>query len=124
MLRYAKGGLWDIRRAYSLAFAKKKTGETVATAVDVALADTGLDALAQVRNVIVHKAGVADAEYETNRKTLPSVPQVEEGKLIPLDGRTVQTLINPVIASCQQLFAAVDEWLADGLSPPGYGAGI
>ncbi len=109
--------LWEIRRAYSLAFYHKLVGKKVTDAVDTALADNALDALSQVRNIIVHKAGVADADYEMHRTTLPTMPQVAEGQPVRLDGEIVKGLMNPVIACCVKLVTSIDAWL-DGESVP------
>jgi hypothetical protein len=116
--------LWDIRRAYSLAFDGKGALKALTARVDAALADNALDALAQVRNVIVHKAGIADAFYERNSATLPAMPQAKEGQEVLLDGEVVKNLVSPVFACCMNLITAIDEWLDGASSPPGHGAGI
>jgi hypothetical protein len=118
--------IWDTRRAYSLAFDDRKVGRSVTAAVDAALANPALDALAQVRNVLVHKAGVADADYEMHRATLPTMPQVAEGKPVQLNGDAVKNLVEPVVACCVKLLEAVDVWLdTESMGPErNPGAGI
>jgi hypothetical protein len=110
--------LYDIRRAYSLAFDYRKVGRKVTDAVDESLSDTALDALAQVRNIIVHKAGITDTEYETHRTTLPTMPQVEKGQQVLLNGEKVRDLVTPVVASCVKLLTSIDSWLDSGSVSP------
>jgi len=120
--------LWDIRRAYSVAFDERTVDRRVVNAVDGALADGSLDALAAVRNVIVHKAGVCDAEYVKRvavaQKAGVAIPLLEERQLLQLDGEIVKSLTDPVVACCLKLFVAIDGWLDKNLSPPGYTAGL
>lgn len=120
--------LWDIRKAYSLAFDEEKIDQSVVSAVDGALADGALDALAAVRNLIVHKASVADEEYRLRMRPVLkaglTVPVLEEGQTLHMDGAVVKALTDPVVACCLKLFAVVDGWLGTDPSPPGYIAGL
>ncbi len=120
--------LWDIRRAYSLAFDEKKLDGGVLAAVDAALADGALDAIAAVRNMIVHKASIADEEYVKRSKCVHkaglSIPQLDIGQRLRLDGEIVMLLTVPVMACCLNLITAIDGWLDACSSPPGYAAGL
>jgi hypothetical protein len=94
----------NIRRSYSRAFNKDYDQ------LDAVLKDKCFDALAVVRNVLVHKAGFMDEEYEKNSKGLP-VPQSRIGKPLELDGEITLRLTRPVIEKSGQLTEAVDSWL-------------
>jgi hypothetical protein len=121
--------LFDIRKSYSRAFHESEIDKNVVAAVDGALAEKALDALAAVRNLIVHKASIADEEYigrivAINKAGLP-IPEVDKGQPLQLDGATVKSIIDPVVACCLKLVTAIDDWLNDEekLSSPGYIAG-
>jgi hypothetical protein len=100
-----------IREAYSLAFNPKRIKKSVVDAVDSALAGASLDALAAVRHVIVHKAGVADEDYVKAHKKLPEPLRVKDQQ-VPLDATFVRELVEPVVERSHQLLTAVDEWIA------------
>jgi hypothetical protein len=71
--------LAGIREAYSLAFSDH------AVFIEEALSDKSLDALSLVRNLLVHKAAVADDEYVARLAMVPLAPKLAwiptEGKL-------------------------------------------
>src|ERR1700689_4245125 len=81
-----------IREAYSLAFSER-VRQARPDRIDKALADKRIDSLSAVRNLIVHKAGVADAEYADRAKGAPSAPQIKEGDALQLDGEVCRSLI-------------------------------
>src|SRR3954468_982458 len=66
--RYGFDSLRGIREAYSCAFSRKYNE------IDRALLDDALDILSTLRNVIVHRASIADREYERRLKYL-ALPQ-------------------------------------------------
>jgi hypothetical protein len=103
--------LEGIRGAYSLAFSEK-VKRARAQRIDAALANKGLDALSAVRNLIIHKAAIADAVYLDDCKTAPTAPLLKEGESLQLDGEMCQTMIVPVIKASVELVKAVDSWLA------------
>jgi hypothetical protein len=103
--RYEFSRLSTIREAYSAAF------DTNTAQVDAALKDDSLDALSVVRNVLVHKAAIIDQEYARRAQGLKSLPKVEIGKLLLLDGEIVVSLIKPALIQASRLLGAVDEWL-------------
>jgi hypothetical protein len=98
------GGLDGIRKAYSLAFSKHSDR------IDKALADRSLDALALVRNLIIHRAGVANVKYEERANGL-SVPQLKSGEMLAITGELVGGLTGPVMRQSVELIRAVDSWL-------------
>jgi hypothetical protein len=102
--------LESIRESYSLAFSEK-VKRYRPERIDAALANTALDALSAVRNLIVHRAGVADDEYVGNQWCLPASLQLKNKDKLLLDGGKCQTLVSPVIGICVELIQAVDSWL-------------
>jgi hypothetical protein len=96
--------LSSIREAYSCAFSAK-SGK-----LDAALGNKSLDCLSAVRNLIVHKAGIADIEYQKHSLYL-NIPKLAIGKPILLDGKIVSNLIRQAIGSTKSLSIAVDDWL-------------
>jgi hypothetical protein len=96
--------LTNIREAYSCAFSEK------ADAIDSALSNKSLDCLSVVRNVLVHKAGFADAEYARRCRIL-GAPVTEVGKPVLLDGEVIVSLIKPAIDSAKSLMRAVGDWI-------------
>jgi hypothetical protein len=99
--------LQDIRDAYQRSFTED------GASVNGTLSDPCLDALAVVRNLLVHKAGVCDVEYERRTRTgkLPHVPKLHVDQLLDLDGALVKELLSPAIAFGVRLCQAVDSWL-------------
>jgi hypothetical protein len=102
--------LKSIREAYSMAFPEKAPGAR-SKRIDTALADKNLDALSAVRNLIVHKAGIADAVYLEDWKGAQAAPRLAEWAELELDGQVCRTLMDPVIKASVELVKAVDSWL-------------
>lgn len=71
-------------------------------------------ALSAARNVILHKAGIADATYKKEIVKFPELNSVEEKKTIELDGKIVRKLRNAGIALAIELLKYVD----DAITPP------
>jgi hypothetical protein len=109
--RYNFSRLSVIRQAYSQAFDPKKVARGVVDSIDAALADKALDALSAVRNMIVHRGSVADAEYVEKSKRLPTAPKLALKEQLKLDGEVVKSLIEPVVACSLNLIGTIDEWL-------------
>src|ERR1700733_14269712 len=78
--------LSGIREAYAQAFSKDYAD------IDKALAAQGIDALNAVRNLIVHRTGIVDDNYERKCKYLP-VPKAELGEPLLLDGEITTDLM-------------------------------
>jgi hypothetical protein len=102
--------LSGIREAYSLAFSEK-TKKVRTTAIDAALSDRGLDAISLVRNVLVHRAGVADPIYREDAKSVPTAPKLELNEKLVLTADMARDLILPAILCGRKLLMAVDAWL-------------
>jgi hypothetical protein len=94
-----------IRKAYSMAFHKD------ASKVDDALSHKSLDALSEVRNLIVHKRTIVDQRYSNRAKDLPLAPKGQIGERILLDGEVMTALVSAGLDRCNDLIFAVDHWL-------------
>jgi hypothetical protein len=103
--RFSFDRLSGIRQAYAAAFAKN------AEKIDKYLSDEVLDAVSQVRNAIVHRAGVADDEYVRRAQRLPAAPKVDAGQQIIFDGESFCTLMVPMLECVDGLIYAIDEWV-------------
>jgi hypothetical protein len=103
--RFSFSRLDGIREAYSRAFDRDFVQ------IDKALSDRALDSLNTVRNLIVHRDAVADAEYVIRMKMLPVIPQAELNHRIPMDGDIVVRLLKPAFDAANALLLAVDEWM-------------
>jgi hypothetical protein len=99
--------LEGIRNAYAEAFSKE------ADDIDKILLNDALDILSALRNVIVHRGGVADKEYVEKSVYLSGLPLAGIGQPIPIDGRVAAHAIDEVILCCAKLVDAVDVWLAN-----------
>lgn len=98
--------LRGIREAYSLAFGAD------CDAIIKPLQHESLTITAALRNVIVHRAGIADADYvnQTNGKAL--APQASRGESVFIDGGTLSNLLGAAYPHVIAMFEAVDDWLA------------
>jgi len=97
-----------IRKAYGSAFGN-------APNIDKMITDKALDSLSAVRNLIVHRATVVDAEYSRRAKYLP-IPNAPIGARITLNGDNVMGLVRGAFSAANGLLAAVDEWLTQNPS--------
>lgn len=78
------------------------------------LADTAIDALALVRNVIVHKAGNADRDFLTGCQTTPSLSSfsnLNPKDPIFVDGVVFRSIVADGLTAGYELIVAVDAWL-------------
>jgi hypothetical protein len=103
--KYNFSKLHRAREAYWRAFSKNRTD------VCSAISDRSLDDLNAVRNVIVHRAGFADAEFVAKRPKRPPFHAVQIGDRIPIDGPTVESLIKPAMETSIRLLRSVDQWI-------------
>ncbi len=97
-----------IRRRYRLTFAVDATD--ILNIVD----DSKIEALALIRNIIVHLGGKRDAEFNTRGTTVPELcyflkPNAPEK--IKLTGPVVLNLIKPIPTMGLNLAIYVDKWL-------------
>ena len=78
------------------------------------LVSTDIDALALVRNVLVHKAGVIDQMFMDGSAMVPQLASFRSlglGTEIQITGPWVRTLVDPVIPIGYDLLNAVDSWI-------------
>ena len=111
--KFAFTTLGRIREAYESAFYKK------ADDIDKVITNECFDRLSALRNVIVHKAAKADAEYVRRCRDFPALPQVQKGDKITFHGQMVANLIYDCSNATCALIIVVDAWLADNaINPP------
>lgn len=99
--------LLGIREAYNAAFSID------GTKVTTALGHDSFDALSCVRQVLVHRAGKADAEYVRKSTPLALAPKTQLDNIIELDGQVVANIFLAVFPKVIELFTAVDDWLVE-----------
>jgi hypothetical protein len=97
--------LSEIRTAFTLAFS------TDCGQIKDAINDRSLFVLSTVRNVLVHKAGVADEEFCGKMKRVPAFAEVKKGDPLRLDGEVVAQIASPAMTAAVKLIEAVDAWL-------------
>ncbi|MGD9644171.1 MAG: hypothetical protein AB7U73_00565 [Pirellulales bacterium] len=74
------------------------------------LPDPAIGALSLVRNVIAHKAGIADDEYLRRHRAV-GAPFRKLNRKLPITGKAVHELIAPVLAKAIELIDATDKWI-------------
>jgi len=105
--RYNFTKLERTRDAYWEAFKKHR-----ANVVD-AIMDRSLDDLNALRNVIVHKAGIADREFLRDRPQHEAFKALAMNDRVPITGPIVQALAKPVVETCVKLILAVNQWIVE-----------
>jgi hypothetical protein len=103
--RFKWGVLEGIRAAYSSAFSKDWTD------IQTAIEHRSLDALAAARNILVHKAGIVDAEFNRKCKGWPAFVNALPNTPLMLDGFIVRDLLSEALQQTTNLLKAVDLWL-------------
>lgn len=107
-------GKWDFanrietREAYAAVF-----GDNHGAELDKVFKDPQLNWLSAVRNVIVHNAGIADAEFERKVKKHPILSKLSADKRDPvvIDGILCRQLVGAGCECSLALFRFVDEWM-------------
>jgi hypothetical protein len=102
--KYRFDDLDQVREAYGDAFGNEPT-------IVGPLQDQKLDALNAVRQVLVHRAGIADDKYVRDVKGKPLAPQVSAGTPLPIDGELTAALLLAGRPIGVALLKAVDDWL-------------
>jgi hypothetical protein len=75
------------------------------------LGHKAIEALNIVRNVIAHKAGIADDEY-ARRQRAAGAPFRKLNRKLPITGKVVHELIAPVLLKSAELICATDAWIS------------
>jgi hypothetical protein len=78
--------------------------------IDRVLADIRLDGVNLVRNLLIHKFGIADDKYVRDSKLYPLAPQLELGASLALDGVSASEFVSVVTELGTKLAKAVDAW--------------
>lgn len=111
--KFAFTTLQGIRDAYEASFYKK------ADDLDQIITADCYDRLSALRNVIVHKGAIADTEYVRKANDFPTLPKLEKGQKIELNGKMVADLIHESSITTARLIHAVDQWLvANAIKSP------
>ncbi|MEX1230838.1 MAG: hypothetical protein WEB58_11405 [Planctomycetaceae bacterium] len=110
--RFSFSTLGAIREAYSVAFSEKLKPRP--KPIDECLSNKSLDAVSLIRNLLVHRAGVADDTYIKRSRSIPQVPQLKVGEKWQASSDTVEVVIAPAIEKISELIQAVDDWIKAG----------
>ncbi len=76
-----------------------------------------ISALAAVRNLLIHKAGKADAQFLTQVKGYSELSAIEHNERLKLDGEIVNKLRDAAISVGMKLIAHVDNVLSPAHAP-------
>jgi hypothetical protein len=72
------------------------------------------DQLSSLRNVIVHNAGLCDAQYLEDQRKIDDLPVCEvKGDKVKIDGKYAGRLISLTYIQCSFLVSVVDAWVMD-----------
>lgn len=87
--------------------------------IDFALSSLDLDALALLRNVIVHSAALPDPDFLKQSTGIPKLKQwIDPGlSQIFINGAHVGCVINSALKPISALAVAVDKWISKKLTP-------
>jgi len=94
----------DIRDAYFRAF----EGEHEIWKI---MLDTDIRSVCAIRNMLIHKAGLVDADFKTQVDGIPRFAQAEIEKPLPIDGSMVRDIVGPFLDNSLKLIQLVDEWI-------------
>ena len=98
----------SIRESYGRAFESD-------SAIVTCVSDSSVDALSVLRNVLVHKSGVADSMFLTEVARIPLLAPfrgLKPGSAVNISGDNVFSIITPTVGNGYTLVKAVDDWLA------------
>lgn len=97
-----------IRHAYRTTF--KSNYDLVSKAMN----DDSMDALALLRNVLVHKSGLADDEFLDGAKFIPLLNPFHghtEGQRVEIDGNIIKSVVGASSRMAVELMIGVDTWI-------------
>lgn len=98
----------QFRDSYSYAFSYDRD-------IDSAIGHNALDALVSIRNLIVHKGGIVDAQFlkeeEPKAPTLKTLFSLVDKQELKFDGNVTHTLIDDAVGQAYKLIRAVNAWL-------------
>jgi hypothetical protein len=109
------GGLlrqrWDFQRLASIEDAYLKVFQDSKQDIERIFENLSLECLSAVRNIIVHKAGIADEKFTWQVKKHTTLKAVAKGEFVPIDGILVKELVSASIDQGRALLDFVDKWL-------------
>lgn len=81
--------------------------------IDDAMSSTRLDALALVRNLIVHSNGETDSIFRTQAEGVPIINKFTKPRCtkIPIDGKLTRQLIQGILRPVCALVQSTDQWV-------------
>ena len=85
------------------------------SAIDSILSSQELNAIVAVRNLFVHKGGVADSTFMD--VDMPDAPQLKNylnpqlNRRITMDGASTRAIIDDAVSKAYELVRAVDRWM-------------
>jgi hypothetical protein len=80
--------------------------------------DEGIKALSIIRNLIVHRGGIADHRYAVHSAKLEDAPTLGDGDALILDGEMVAKFVTISSAQGVALLHFVDDWLRHNTGRP------
>lgn len=104
-------GKWDFANRYDVSKAYKKIFGKQGQCLEGLFDDDSLRHLVATRNIIVHKAGRADAEFTALVQGHPELSKIKEGEVIDLNGAVCGGLIAAGYRCGVQLLKFVDDWM-------------
>lgn len=100
--------IYDIRESYKLAFTEQHKS------IEAILHDKDLQYAAAVRNVLIHKGGIIDAEFDEQTAGIPEAPKFDpKGPPVdfPIKGEICARLTDACCTSACWLVNAVHAWI-------------
>ena len=97
-----------IRRCYRLVFPR-------GAAINSTLSDGSIDALAVMRNIIVHSTGKIDDIFKSDSRDIRKLKRfriLSLGTEVKLDGLVVRSLVAPTVPVAYRLVMAINRWLS------------
>lgn len=85
--------------------------------INTALKSTEIDAIALVRNVLVHCGGIADSEFRTGVSVTPLLvhyASLNNGDMIHIDGDVLRPIIDNYVTNTCLFISAADDKIQSG----------
>jgi hypothetical protein len=104
--------LRGIKDAYEAAFYKDSDS------IDRIVQSDVFERLSALRNLIVHRSGIADDEYIQRTRETAGLPDLQRGEKLRVDGKMIAELLSGATNQASKLILAVDHWLDDHAISP------
>jgi hypothetical protein len=102
---------WDFGRRDQAADAYCKVFDDPSDRLSGIFRTEAIQWLAALRNVLIHKAGVADREFNKLVRGHPSLSQVQIGDPVPLNGEIALSMLETATSSGLSLLDFARDWL-------------